>query len=103
MKTQKILFMAAILLLFQCSLMISNTEKKAIESMPATLADNETANDCFDQKMDKWFQAFNEYQNQGYDMTTADKLSVNEANIMYQNCHETGSKKLAELQTREIE
>lgn len=103
MKIQKILFIASILLLFQCSLMISNTEQKKIESIPVTLANNDlaTTNDCFDQKMGKWFQAFTEYQNQGYDMKAADFLSVKEANLAYQDCSGITSNEVAEIPAAE--
>jgi hypothetical protein len=41
---------------------------------------------CFDQKMEKWYQAFNEYQDKGDDMQTADKKAFAIAEADYNAC-----------------
>src|SRR5436190_19990047 len=42
--------------------------------------------DCFDAKMEKWFAAFNDYQQQGLKMNEADKKASEDADRVYNEC-----------------
>jgi hypothetical protein len=42
---------------------------------------------CFDLQMEAWFVAFNEYQDKGYDMKSADQMALRASASQYQSCH----------------
>src|SRR5690242_12272606 len=54
-------------------------------------------NDCFDQKMETWFIAFNHYQSLGYKMEIADEMAVADANDEYENCNGDVNLQIASL------
>lgn len=67
---------------------------KSIHS-PNDLTEND--NDCFDQKMETWFIAFNKYQSVGYDMNRADGLAVTDAENEYHACKGDVNMQIASL------
>lgn len=72
----------------------SEKEKKASSEtvQPSAYAVASTAvpatTDCFDLKMEKWYEAFNRYQDQGYDMKTADQKAVQDSEKEYKSCQQ---------------
>jgi hypothetical protein len=54
----------------------------------AVNSDNSKVKDaaCYDAKMEKWFIAFNDYQQQGLKMGEADKKAYADADRLYNNC-----------------
>jgi|SRR4051812_10184187 hypothetical protein len=72
-----------------CSLEENNRNEQ--KSEPATVAvknGDAKAKDaaCYDAKMEKWFTAFNYYQQQGLKMKEADKKANEDADRMYNDC-----------------
>ena len=59
----------------------------------STTLDLSNHQSCFDTSMSIWFQSFFLLQEEGYDMTQADFIAINEAKETLLNCNKATSKK----------
>jgi hypothetical protein len=78
---------------------------KAIESKTetssentATLASLLTDDDCFDERMEKWFVEFNQLQDKGLDMNEANTKAIALVSVELKNCDEKTRTRTANLE-----
>ena len=75
------------------------TSSREFETSAIATDDVLWSNDeCFDQKMDTWFIAFNHYQSMGYDMNKANEMAVAEADGEYHGCNGDMSAQMASVE-----
>jgi hypothetical protein len=77
------------LLALSCLLTISGCSTGNINSnalAEATPLNTESVSACFDAKMELWYKAFHEYQEQGVDMFEADERAKESAELQYEKC-----------------
>jgi len=56
------------------------------ETTAQLVSSQEDHNICFETKMEKWYLAFNYYQNKGYDIDEADRKATAAANEAFRAC-----------------
>ena len=78
---------------------------KAVESKTETGAENTatlasllTDDDCFDERMEKWFVEFNQLQNKGLDMNEANTKAIAMVSEELMNCDEKSQTRTANLE-----
>jgi hypothetical protein len=80
------LILSAILCLSSCA--PGEQEMKGTEQskLMASEQSNEQHEDCFDNRMEIWFDSFNDYQAQGLSMQEADRKASEFADKAYNDC-----------------
>jgi hypothetical protein len=82
-KLMNLLTLSCLLTISGCSTGNSNSIALADDAAPLNA---ESVSVCFDAKMEQWYKAFNEYQEQGIDMFEADEKAKESAELQYQKC-----------------
>jgi hypothetical protein len=89
MKTQKLLILFTLLCLVFASCDNSTTSKTETVSVKreVTMASLLTDDDCFDERMEKWFVEFNQLQNSGLDMNEANEKAIAVVSVELRDCN----------------
>jgi hypothetical protein len=70
---------------FSCDSTVESKNETTAETNH-TLASLLTDDECFDQKMEKWFVEFNQLQDKGLDMNEANTKAIASVNLQMKNC-----------------
>lgn len=98
MKTKAMAYLATLVLAIGCATPendVRDVNTAVVKETPVQAENAADAQNCFDLKMEKWYEAFNQYQDKGFDMKMADQKAVADAEKFFEECQRETDKRMA--------